>query len=119
MSFIPVHTPLPAELEALASTVIETWETSLEECPELRLDVSGDDHDTIILDTNNVKLVIINDDDEDEPPCWNDSDHNKLTFKPNDVTDEQWNLLTRAIATHFFLKFPQHWRKSNATMDTD
>ena len=112
MPFIPLHTPLSAEFESLASIVIETWETSLEECPELRLDVTGDDHDTIILNTNNIKLVLINDDELDEP-CWDYSDHKKFTFKPNDVTDEQWNLLTRAIATHFHLKFPQHWRKNN------
>ena len=119
MPFIPLHTPLSAEFESLASIVIETWETSLEECPELRLDISGDDHDTIILDANNVKLVLINDDDDLDEPCWHYSDHEKLTLKPNDVTDEQWDLLTRAIATHFFLKFPERWRKTDATMDTD
>ena len=118
MPFIPLHTPLSAEFESLASIVIETWEDSISGTSDL-IDVSGDDDDALVIDAEHVKLVLV--DDDGEWRCgtqWHCDCANAHKIRPNNVTDEQWNLLTRAITTHFHLKFPQRWRKNNE-MDTN
>lgn len=111
-SFLSVHTPLSPAFDALASLVIETWTDGIVGLkPSQVIDVCGDDDNALIINKEHVQFVLI---DDGEWRCgaefYCECAH-PHEMSPKDVTNDQWDLLTHAIACYFKVNHPEQWRK--------
>ena len=105
-------------LARLASHLIETWTTFIEERSaensDVRITTQGNDSNSahLVISMKTVKETLI--DDGDDEDVWgldigeiHDTDDYKIT--PDRMSDMDWQLLTVAVTRHFRLAFPFLW----------